>query len=139
MTLAGRTRSATHNLTPALAAGVIVAAMGVIVSNITGLNHHLFPLGLAAAPPIAMRFARDEPQPLGEAALVVAFGLVLIPGGWLILIATGERPEATFVDGQPGGAIGEAVMLAAAGIVIGFWRALSGQAKGGDRPERSEP
>ena len=110
-----------------LGVAVVVAlaatAGWVGLSNLTGLNHHFFPLVIAAAPGMVAGFLRDDPLSLPEALAASLVGLALVAAGWGALAATGDAPSATFIHGQPGGAPAEAALLAGLGALTGLWQA----------------
>lgn len=104
--------------------GVLVAAVlsvaWVALSLQTGLNHHLFPIVIAAVPNALGGILGNRPLSLRSSALAAALGFSLVWITWLVFVAIDETPTATFVAGQPGGAIGEAAAFSVLGTLGGY-------------------
>lgn len=88
-------------VTLATALAALLAGAWVLLTAATGKTYHLAPL-LAAAAPAAVVFTQGDGR-LPPAWLVAAIGLAAAAAGWLVILAAGIKPTATFVPGQPGG------------------------------------
>ena len=119
-----RPASAPGSLLAGAAIALVLSAAWVALSLQTGLNHHLFPLVIAAAPLGLPGVLGTAPLATREAVAGTAIGLAAVWGTWLLFVLMDEGPTATFIHGQPGGALGEAVVLSVAGGLLAYlWNA----------------
>lgn len=115
---------------PGVAISALLSVAWVALSLRTGLNHHLFPLAIAAVPTAMSGILGSQPLSARVAPLAAAGGFALVWLTWLAFAAIDETPTAVFFEGQPGGAIGEAAMLSVAGALGGYfwnWGRLRGR------------
>jgi len=108
--------------------GLVLTGIWLALTLQTGLTYHLFPFAIASSPTALARFLDDRPLRHTQAAFASVMGLMLVTLGWLALAVSDEDPSATFVDGQPGGVIGEIIIMAGLGAIIGFVWAVKRQA-----------
>lgn len=106
-------------LAVALLASLLLTAFWLGLTTRNDLNYHLFPAAIAAAPVLVLNLIRGAAPARTASLLLTAIGLGLVLGGWLVLEALEEAPAATFIGGQPGGAMAEAAVLAVAGAALG--------------------
>lgn len=52
-------------------------------------------------------------------AATVAVGVLIALGGWALIVALGEQPTATLIEGQPRAVGGEVVAATALGALAG--------------------
>ncbi len=100
--------------------GLVLTGGWLALTLRTGLMYHLFPFGIAVAPTALARFLDDRPLRQTQAIFASVLGLLLVTLGWLILVVSDENPSATFIDRQPGGVIGEIVVMAGLGAIVGI-------------------
>ena len=108
--------------------GLALTGIWLALTLRTGLTYHLFPFAVAVAPTALARFLDDRPLRNSQAAFGAVLGLLLVTLGWLALVLSDKDPSSTFVDGQPGGVIGEIIVIAGLGAIIGFVAAVRRQA-----------
>jgi hypothetical protein len=110
-----------------VAFGLVLTGVWLALTLRTGLTYHFFPFAIAVAPTALARFLDDRPLRYTQAVFASVIGLLLVALGWMILVASGEDPSATFIDGQPGGVIAEIIVIAGLGAIVGTTWAIRRQ------------
>ncbi len=128
--MASSQHSTTEESTSQVAAhvgGVVVAllfaALWIGLTLRTGVTYHLFPLAIGALPALAayrVFEAKSRTWLPGPISLVPA-GLAIVALAWGVLELLDETPTATFIHDQPGGVIGEVIVLGLVGAGLGLW------------------
>ncbi|MBT5773869.1 MAG: hypothetical protein HOH95_05780 [Dehalococcoidia bacterium] len=103
------------------AAAAIAATVFVLLTSSTGATYHLFPLAIAAAPPLLPRLLLERPLSISRAQIAAALGLATVAVAWLTLVLLDEMPHTTLIANQPGGVPGEFVAFGLLGAFAGAW------------------
>jgi hypothetical protein len=114
-----------------------IAVIWIVLTAATGKTYHLTPPLIAAAPGAVARWR----APASATALgVMGSGLSTVALGWLVIVALRIEPDATVIAGQPGGVVGEVILGAVAGALVGAALATRGRFRAGWRHSvESEP
>ena len=118
------------SLSIALSVAALLVLLWVGMTVRSGLNYHLFPAVIAAAPAAVLNLLSGSASGRTRALVMMATGIAFVASGWAVLEALASAPTATFVDNQPGGARAEAVVLAIVGAFVGRRLFVDRQAKG---------
>ena len=111
----------TSDLAFGTAAAAVAATIFVLLTSSTGATYHLFPLAIAAAPPLLPRLLFDRPLSMSRAQIAAVLGLVTVAAAWLALVLLDEMPRTTLIANQPGGVPGEFVAFGLLGAFAGAW------------------
>ncbi len=98
----------------------LVATAWVLLTRISGLTYHFFPLVISASAPVVPSMVFGLSLPRRAALRLAGGGLFVVAAGWAAMVLGGFAPTATFVAGQPGGVPAEVVLFA----LLGAWRGV---------------
>ena len=102
-----------------LAVELLFIAFWFVSTALTGKTYHFDPILIAAAPPVVMGIVRGRGARGVRGVTPAVVGLASVAAGWLLLMATGNTPTATFLHAQPGGVPGEVAVAALVGVAAG--------------------